>query len=162
MKPLLDDSSTLIDSSSEGAGWPSVVDGGGGAGNEQLKGGTVPITPDQLAQIREVACAGPNALDAGSPPLTDTDGGACVYPMPQAMIGMIVDPQKVIVVLALTSSQSLLIAQSTSTCSQGDGWYFGADGNIVLCPQTCAMATVSSESVVQIYAGCETGCMCII
>ena len=135
-----------------------VIDGGGGAGNDQLKGGSVPVTPDQLNRIREVACAGPIPVDAGTPPLIDADGGACVYPMLQVPpdSGVVVIPQNIVVLLELTSNQTFFIAQSTSACSGGDGWYLGADGNIVLCPQTCAMATETSENAVQIFAACRS------
>ena len=115
--------------------------GGSGAGNAANSGGTsneypgglVVITPDQLSQIYDAACAGQ----------TDTSG-SCTTAIPVASSGLVIDPMKISVIYRVNGSTTdlALIGETDSSCPNGDGWYIGPQFNapdaIVLCPNTCA------------------------
>ena len=139
------------------AGTNVVIDGGNSndASAMVLLGGMIVATSNILAQIRDLSCTVPPG-DAGVSPLTDLDGGTCVYPIPPQQPNSTAPIDQIIVVWVTDSSQSYLFGESsTSACPSGDGWYLSSDNSIVLCPQSCSRVVGNSGGLIQVYATCR-------
>ena len=84
---------------------------------------------------------------------------SCEYTLPTSTVaGQTVDPNSLNVIYSVNgdSSQELLVAQTDSTCSVGNGWYFDATGKIVLCPETCSTIQQDPNAILRILGGCQT------
>jgi hypothetical protein len=82
---------------------------------------------------------------------------SCKYPVPEAADGVMVDPEKVNVLLTPSSGKSETIPQSPSGVTCENGWRYTDNAqNIELCGNACDEAKSDVGAKVEILLGCKT------
>jgi len=84
---------------------------------------------------------------------------SCQYALPSnAANGNAVNANSINVIYVKNGDQNqeLLVAQTDSSCTAGDGWYFDSAGKIVLCASTCKTIQQDPNAVLRILGGCQS------
>ena len=83
----------------------------------------------------------------------------CAYTIPPPTNGQVIDTRYLTVVYNQNAVNGIptaqyLVGQSDPSCSQGDGWYASANGQLTLSAKTCAMIQQDPNPTISIRGGC--------
>jgi hypothetical protein len=95
-----------------------------------------------------------SALAAGLSSVT-TQIASCVYSVPTPPPGKTIDPGAINLIIHAQAGDTLVLPDGQGTCSEG--WSFDADGNVVLCPDTCNKVKADTSARVELLFGCGSG-----
>lgn len=114
---------------------------GGSGPTGSRSGGTLALTPAQVAAIATEACAG-----------TTQEVATCVFAIPSPPAGQTFDPNTMnVIVTAADGSGTLVLESNQPGCTEG--WQFDTPTIVSLCPVTCDAAKASGTQVILVF-GC--------
>lgn len=78
---------------------------------------------------------------------------ACTFAVPDAPMGEVIDPNETNLVVTWGSGDSsLILPDANGNCDEG--WRFNDEGEIALCPMSCAKVKLDNQARVQLTFGC--------
>ena len=118
---------------------------------------------EDLSQVADLESGLKTTLESLVNAVSRVDSPSCSYEVPTTNAGNAVDPATIVVAYRQPDTSGelgmqCLVQESSSDCSEGDGWYRDGDSLLItLCPNTCAAVQQQPGAAVEVLAGCQHG-----